>query len=358
MALLVRNISLAWDEPEENLPAHVARALRVPVAAVGAPGACRVLRRALDARWQDDIRRIYSVAVTLQGDEQRALRRGRAGQVAPLVVTPRPPIQPGRDPLPCQPVVIGSGPAGLFAALLLADLGYRPLVLERGQDAPLRHRARHLFYTTGQFDPENNLLFGLGGAGTYSDGKLYSRTRDPRNAAVLAELVRFGADPDILIDSKPHIGSDRLPGIVRKMVKHIVAAGGTVRFGAKVVDFELADNPPDNGPPDSSPQSGRLRRLVALRLESGERIAADLCILATGYSARDTYRVLAARGVELCAKPFQMGVRIEHPQEMISRSQYGAAATRLPPADYHLVAKGPRSPASPPAPRGGGGALW
>ncbi len=343
MPLLVRNVSLAWEEPEENLPARVARALRIPPAQISA---CRILRRALDARRHGDIRRIYSVEVQVQGQEQQVLRRARAGQAALYVEPPPPTIEPGNQALPSRPVIIGSGPAGLFAALLLADHGYRPLLLERGQDAPLRHRARHHFYTTGQFDPENNLLFGIGGAGTYSDGKLYSRTRDPRNTTVLNQLVRFGADPDIIVNTKPHIGSDRLPGIVRKIVKHIVAQGGEVRFGARVVDFELADVEPTLAPA-SSPADARAstsspsptRRIVAIRLESGQRIDADLCILAIGYSARDTYRILSERGVELQAKPFQMGVRIEHPQDMISRSQYGPAADRLPPADYQLVAK-------------------
>ncbi len=329
MPLIVRNVSLRWNEPEELLRRRVAGVLGI---SQGTIRTLAVVRKAIDARRRDDVRMIYSVEAAIDGDEEPILRRCRPNVVGRLVVEPPAEIAPGGEALDERVAIIGSGPAGLFAGIYLADMGYRPLILERGQDAPLRHRARHQFYTTGKFDPENNLLFGIGGAGTYSDGKLYSRTHDPRNAWVLQQLVRFGADPNILIDAKPHVGSDRLPGICRKMVKHIIAKGGEVRFGAKVVDIELADDA------QQSP-GGATRRIDALRLESGERIAARVCILAIGYSARDTYRMLAKRGVRLAAKPFQMGVRIEHPQEMINRNQFGTAADGLPPADYHMVAK-------------------
>lgn len=319
MPLVVRNLTLRIDEPEENLRRQIARVLEVPPRAIRSFG---VIRRAIDARKHDVIRKIYHVEVAVEGGEQRLLGRGRPGQVSLLVPEAPIRVEPGNQPLEHRPVIIGTGPAGLFAALQFAEMGYRPLVLERGQDVPLRHKALHLYYTTGQFDPENNLLFGIGGAGTYSDGKLYSRTHDPRNSFVLQQLVRFGADPDILINAKPHVGSDRLPGVCRRMVEHIRSVGGEIRYGAMVSDFQISD--------------GAIRSIT---LGSGERIPISVCILGIGHSARDTYRKLHERGVALAAKPFQMGVRIEHPQALINRNQYGDVAQSLPAADYMLVAK-------------------
>ena len=334
MPLVVRNLSLRLDEPEELLARQIARVLDVPTKAIRSFG---VIRRAIDARKHDDIRRVYHVEVAVDANEQKLLHRGRPGQVAPLQVEPPPRIEPGTRRLEHRPVVIGTGPAGLFAGLILAEYGYRPLILERGQDVPQRHKALHLYYTKGEFDPENNLLFGIGGAGTYSDGKLYSRTHDPRNQWILEQLVRFGGDPDILINAKPHLGSDKLPGVCRRMVDHIRSLGGEVRYGAKVIDFDIIQSPQiqagaeRSAAPDSS--------LHAISLESGERIETSVCILGIGHSARDTYRVLRDRGVIMHAKPFQMGVRIEHPQDLINRNQYGKAAGALPAADYMLVAK-------------------
>ncbi len=327
MPLVVRNLTLRFNEPEENLRRQIARALEIPVQAVRSFG---VIRRSVDARNHDDIRRVYHVECSVDGDEEKLLKRGRPGQIALVVREKLPEIPAGSAGLPQRPVIIGSGPAGLFAALLLAERGYMPLLLERGQDVPARHKALHLYYTKGQFDPENNLLFGIGGAGTYSDGKLYSRTHDPRNTYVLETLVRFGADPNILIEAKPHLGSDKLPGVCRRMVEEIRAQGGEVRYGARVAGVELADSA--NGTLPS-------RTLRAIVLEGGEKIPASVCILAIGHSSRDTYRMLIKAGVAMAAKPFQMGVRVEHPQAMISRNQHGPLADTLPPADYTLVAK-------------------
>lgn len=221
MALLVRNISLGLSEPEEMLRQRIARTLGIDEQSVRSYG---IVRRSIDARKHDDIQRIYHVQVAVDGDEKRLLRHGRAGQISLISDEVAPTIEPGQQRLRNRPVIIGLGPAGLFAALLLAENGYAPIVLERGQDVPQRHKALHLYYTQGQFDPENNLLFGIGGAGAYSDGKLYSRTHDSLNSWVLQQFVRFGADGDILINAKPHIGSDKFPGICRRMVGHIMPA--------------------------------------------------------------------------------------------------------------------------------------
>lgn len=331
MPLLVRNVVLRMDEPEELLRERIARVLGIGTDRVLTYG---VVRRAIDARRTDDVRRVYHVQVKVDADEKRLLRRGRAGQVSEIPPSYDPVIEPGQGRLAHRPVVIGTGPAGLFAGLILAEMGYLPIVLERGQDVPQRHKALHLYYTKGQFDPENNLLFGIGGAGTYSDGKLYSRTHDKLNDWVMRQLVRFGGNPNILVDAKPHMGSDKLPGVCRRIVEQIRALGGEVRYGARVVDFVIG---PGCGQLPAGSQTDN--RITAVVLEGGETIPCDVCILGIGHSARDTYRVLRKRGVAMSAKPFQMGVRIEHPQEMINRNQYGVAADRLDAAEYFLVAK-------------------
>lgn len=331
MPLLVRNVVLRLDEPEELLRGRIARVLGVAEDRVLTYG---VVRQAVDARRTDDVRRVYHVQVKVDADEQRLVRRGRPGQVSEIPPEADPAVEPGAGRLAHRPVIIGTGPAGLFAGLLLAEMGYLPIILERGQDVPQRHKALHLYYTKGQFDPENNLLFGVGGAGTYSDGKLYSRTHDKLNDWVMRQLVRFGGDPNILVDAKPHMGSDKLPGVCRRIVEHIRALGGEVRYGARVVDFIIVA-----GSGRQAAGSQAQNKIIGVVLDGGETIDCDACILGIGHSARDTYRVLRERGVAMSAKPFQMGVRIEHPQGMINRNQYGAAADRLGAAEYFLVAK-------------------
>lgn len=336
MPLLVRNVVLRLDEPEDLLRGRIARVLGVSEDRVLTYG---VVRRAVDARRTDDVRRVYHAEVRVDGDEQRLVRRGRPGQVSEIPREHDPVVEPGSGRLAHRPVVIGTGPAGLFAGLLLAEMGYLPILLERGQDVPQRHKALHLYYTQGQFDPENNLLFGIGGAGTYSDGKLYSRTHDELNGWVMRQLVRFGGDPKILIEAKPHMGSDKLPGVCRRMVDHIRALGGEVRYGARVVDFIIAAGSGRQAAGSQTQNNKTQNNIIGVVLDGGETIDCDACILGIGHSARDTYGVLRERGVAMSAKPFQMGVRIEHPQGMIDRNQYGAAADRLGAAEYFLVAK-------------------
>jgi uncharacterized FAD-dependent dehydrogenase len=233
--------------------------------------------------------------------------------------------KPGRRELAHRPVVIGSGPAGLVAGYFLAAHGYLPLVLERGR--PVRDRIRDVraFDAGGPLNSESNYLFGEGGAGTFSDGKLTCRASGPDVRRCLELFAECKGKPSILYDYRPHLGSNRLPAVVKALRQRIERFGGEVRFSCRVEDLDL--------------EQGRLRGLVT----SSGYVPAEVAVLAVGHSARDTYEMLLARGVPLVPKPFQMGVRIEQPQETVNRVQYGTSRLeeRLGAADYSLVARGP-----------------
>ncbi len=332
MPILMRNLRLGLDEPEERLVRIAARRLRVPESAIRTYA---IVRRSLDARKKDDIN--FSYQMELELDEPRAAQQARLKRLHIRDITwlERPQAQDtqcGTEPLAQRPMVIGFGPGGMFAALRLAQLGYQPIVFERGRDVKRRHRdVIERFYHHGDFDPTSNLVFGEGGAGTYSDGKLFTRINDPLCRQVLEVFYQHGGDPDVLVDTRPHIGSDRLPSICMRIRQKIESLGGEIRFECHIDDIRREDE-----------------RLEALHVigpgygAEGSWLPAGPTILATGQSARDTIRMLHARGVRIDPKPFQIGVRIEHPQELVNRWQYGAAAghSRLAPAEYHLVAKG------------------
>jgi hypothetical protein len=220
-----------------------------------------------------------------------------------------------------QAIIVGAGPAGLFAALRLIEKGIRPIVLERGKDVRARRRDLAALNKEGVIDPESNYCFGEGGAGTYSDGKLYTRSNKRGDIRrILSLLVQFGADTSILVDAHPHIGTNKLPQIIQAMRQQIVDAGGIFLFGKKVVDFLLHD---------------QLIRQV--RTADGDRFDGEAVILATGHSARDIFRLLHDKNILIEAKPFALGVRIEHPQPLIDTIQYKTPSPFLPPASYSLV---------------------
>jgi uncharacterized FAD-dependent dehydrogenase len=328
---------------------HDAAALRPAVLArLGIADAAlqsmHVIKRAVDARKKAAIVLIYTVDCELDHalcDEASLLAR-RAGDVH-LRLAPDMRYQfVGHAPAGgdvagrARPVVVGLGPCGLFAALVLAQMGLRPIVLERGRAVRERTQDTWGLWRRGVLQPESNVQFGEGGAGTFSDGKLWSQISDPRHLTrkVLTEFVRAGAPEEILYVSKPHIGTFRLVGVVEKMRVQIESLGGEIRFQQRVVDVLLERLPASTARP-----AARTHAVRGVVLASGEQIAADQVVVALGHSARDTFTMLHERGVFMEAKPFSIGFRIEHPQGVIDRARYGAAAGHpiLGAADYKLV---------------------
>ena len=312
----VRNIRLAPEENEALLRRRAAKKLRLPEEKIRS---LTILKRSLDARKKNDIHYRYAVAVAVAGREEDVLVRAKDPDVEPWEKTEYTiPQLHGEE----RPVIVGFGPAGMFAALVLAKAGLRPLVLERGQDARSRLAAVESFRAGGPLDPENNVQFGEGGAGTFSDGKLNTGTHDKRIAWVLEQFRDHGAQPSIVYDAKPHIGTDVLVNVVQSMREEIVSLGGEVRFGAKLTGLRIRD--------------GALEGIEVTTRAAVETLPCRQLILAVGHSARDTFAMLRAAGVPMEPKPFSMGVRIEHRQSMIDRAQYGRERGSLPPADYSL----------------------
>jgi len=287
-----------------------------------------VFRRGVDARRKSLIHLIYTIDAEVRGEA--AVLAGAAGDrhLLPAPDITYHPVAQAPAGMTRRPIVIGTGPCGLFAALILAQMGFRPIVLDRGKAVRERTRDTWALWRRGVLNPESNVQFGEGGAGTFSDGKLYSQIKDPayRGRKVLTEFVKAGAPPEILYVSKPHIGTFRLVTMVEAMRASIEALGGEYRFQSKVVDIEID-------------QADGARQVRGVRLESGEFIAAEHVVLAVGHSARDTFEMLRDRDVHIEAKPFSIGFRIEHPQSLIDRSRYGTSAGDkiLGAADYKLV---------------------
>ena len=331
--LRITELRLPLDHAEDALrPAIVAR-LGVRDAELTS---FTVFKRSYDARKKTAIVLIYTIDCELAVDESAVLARFQGDphvRVAPdtnyrFVGRAAEGFFAGASPARQRPVVVGFGPCGIFAALILAQMGLRPIVLERGK--PVRERTKDTWglWRQGKLDPESNVQFGEGGAGIFSDGKLWSQISDPRHLTrkVLAEFVKAGAPEEILFVAKPHIGTFRLVSMVEKMRADIVALGGEIRFEQRVTDVLL------EGRDDA-------KRIRGLRLASGEELRTDHVVLALGHSARDTFAMLHERGVRMEAKPFSIGYRIEHPQGLIDRARFGPNAGNeiLGAADYKLV---------------------
>lgn len=314
MPFIYRNLILSPQDPEDTLPDLLAAKLVVPVASLHD---VRIIRKGIDARKKPNIKLVYTLSFSagvairsrLITDPALEWQDERTAQVTT-------PIRSCK-----QIVIVGSGPAGLFAALRLASYGLTATIVERGEPVEQRALTVQRFWKDGVLDPESNVQFGEGGAGTFSDGKLTSRSKDLLVPWVLDQFAAFGAQPEVRYLAKPHIGTDRLRAVVIAMRKDLVEKGFLFRFGCRMSDLEIT-----NG------------QIKSVTLNDIEALPCDHLILACGHSARDTYEMLEQSSVPLQRKPFAMGLRIEHPQELINRIQYGTAKQpTLPSADYAVA---------------------
>ena len=320
----VNQLKLPLGHPPEALKALLLKRLKLPAADLKS---FTVFKRAHDARNKRAISYIYALDVEVAGEAALLARFARDPDVKPTPDMAYKFVASARALSSHQgkfqrPLVIGAGPCGLFAALVLAQMGFRPIILERGRIVRERTRDTWGLWRRGVLNPESNVQFGEGGAGTFSDGKLYSQVKDPRHLGrkVLEEFVKAGAPAEILTEAHPHIGTFRLVTMVESLRHTIEGLGGEYRFQSKVADLLLED-----------------RSVKGVRLENGEEILSGHVVMAVGHSARDMFRLLLDRGVALQAKPFSIGLRIEHPQGLIDTARFGRSIKELGAADYKLV---------------------
>lgn len=315
--LRISQLKLPVTHTQEQLEKKLLKMLRISRKDLGH---YYIRKRSLDARKKPELYYVYSIDVEIKNEER--VLKSMKGKVQKVSSRPYSVPEHGTERLSDRPVIIGSGPAGLFCAYLLAREGYRPLIIERG--APVRERRKDVekFWETGVLDPSSNVQFGEGGAGTFSDGKLNTLVKDPagRNRFVLETFVKFGAPEDILWEQKPHIGTDILIDVVETMRREIEKMGGEFRFHSQVTDLIPEEK--------------------VLVINDEEKIKAGAAVLAIGHSARDTFYMLCKRGFDMEAKAFAIGVRVEHPQRLIDENMYGRDNRGdLPAASYKLTEK-------------------
>ena len=327
MTIRLNNIVLGIDECEEDIINTVkikaAKIMRVDFSEIKD---CRIAKESIDARKKNNIKFNYAVSIKID-NEEKVIERANHKDAKLEEVKYDAEFEFGTKKMINRPIIVGMGPAGMFAGLLMAQKGYNPLIIERGENVEKRTKSINKFWTRAVLNAESNVQFGEGGAGTFSDGKLTTRIKDTRCDFVLEEFVKAGAPDEILYIGKPHIGTDMLKEVVKNIRETIIKLGGEVRFNSKLEDIIIKD------------------KKVKSVIINGEELPCDNLILAIGHSSRDTYEMLHKKGIFMSIKPFAMGVRIEHPQDMINENQYGKYANhpRLKGADYKLTYTGRKS---------------
>lgn len=317
----INEIRQELDADKEELFGKCAKILRVKKEQIKS---FSIAKKSIDSRKKDDIFFSYAVDVEIEGDEEKILKRTNSNKVT-LVKPYTYEMPPVKRNSRFRPIIVGFGPAGIFAALTLARAGLKPLVIERGNDVDTRTRDIKTFFQTRKLNTESNVQFGEGGAGTFSDGKLTTGIKNPLCRKVFLELQAHGAPEDILYSGTPHIGTDKLVDVVKSMREEIISLGGEVVFGAKLTDIVIFN--------------GFVQGISYVKNGETFDVETDAVILAIGHSARDTVKMLHSKGIIMMQKPFSVGARIEHPREFIDKAQYGffAGHKALPAAVYKLA---------------------
>ena len=305
----ITQLKLPIAHTEKELEQRIIKTLRLG----NLPFTYQIRRQSLDARHKDDKKFVYTIDVSVKGEE-KILRKVHNNNIMSIIEKPYVFPEGGAEVLDFPPVIAGSGPAGLFCAWYLAKAGYKPIVLERGEEADKRQKRVEDFWKNGVLDPDSNVQFGEGGAGTFSDGKLNTLVKDTfgRNQEVLKRFVEAGAPKEILYQQKPHLGTDVLVPLVQTLRHQIEEMGGSFRFRAQVTDLIFEND-----------------RLSFVEVNHTEKIPANICVLAVGHSARDTFAMLKKRGLPMEAKSFAVGVRVEHLQSSMNLALYGEEENKI-----------------------------